>query len=207
MVGLWWRQAVAVGMGVVGLLAGAVMIASPAGADEGPHYYLALGGSGSVGLQPTAAFPHGQPTDRGYADDLLDSLRARWNDVTLVQMGCPGATTETMIDGGDRCTYAAGTQLAAAVVLSPCASDDRARDARPRFQRRGALHGASRGRRIVCFPGAAEHPGPAAPDPVHAPERRQSRSSHHRSGSLRSLSRGLSLRTRRRAVRRRRVST
>jgi lysophospholipase L1-like esterase len=116
-VGLWWRKAVAVGICLVGLLAGAAMVAPAAGADQGPHYYLALGGSDSVGLQPTAAFPRGQRTDDGYADDLLDSLRSQWNDVTLVQMGCPGATTETMINGGPRCTYAAGTQLAAAVAF------------------------------------------------------------------------------------------
>ena len=70
-----------------------------------------------MGLQPTAAFPRGEPTDHGYADDLLDTLRARWDDLTLVQLGCPGATTETMVDGGDRCAYAAGTQLAAAMAF------------------------------------------------------------------------------------------
>lgn len=111
-----WRRAVAVGICAVGSFVGAVGVASSsAGADEGPHYYLALGGSDSVGLQPTAAIPHGQRTDDGYADDLLDSLRSRWDDLSLVQLGCPGETTETMLSGGDKCGYAAGSQLAAAV--------------------------------------------------------------------------------------------
>jgi lysophospholipase L1-like esterase len=110
------RKAAVVGICAVGWLVGvAGGVSSPAGADEGPHYYLALGGSDSVGLQPTAAIPHGQRTDDGYADDLLGSLRSRWDDLKLVQLGCPGETTETMLGGGDKCGYAAGSQLAAGV--------------------------------------------------------------------------------------------
>jgi lysophospholipase L1-like esterase len=80
----------------------------------GPHYYLALGGSDSVGYQPTVAIPHGQRTDEGYADDLLGAERARWSDLRLVQLGCPGETTLTMLYGGDRC-YPSLSQLALAV--------------------------------------------------------------------------------------------
>ena len=116
------RKAVVVGICAVGWLAGAAGAASSsagaasssAGVAE-PHYYLAVGGSDSVGFQPTAAIPHGQPTDGGYADDLLDSLRSRWDDLRLVQLGCPGETTATMLNGRDKCEYAAGSQLAAAV--------------------------------------------------------------------------------------------
>jgi lysophospholipase L1-like esterase len=68
-----------------------------------------------VGLQPTAAIPQGQRTDDGYSDDLLDSLRSGGRDLRLVQLGCPGETTETMLNGGDTCGYAEGSQLAAAV--------------------------------------------------------------------------------------------
>ena len=57
------------------------------------EYYLDLGGSASVGFQPTAARPRGQPTDTGYANDLLTIERARWHDLQLVQFGCPGETT------------------------------------------------------------------------------------------------------------------
>jgi lysophospholipase L1-like esterase len=93
-----------------------VVATSSAGADDADaHYYLAVGGSDSVGFQPTAAVPHGQPTNDGYADDLLESLRSRWDDLRLVHLGCPGETTQTMLNGGDKCGYAAGSQLAAAV--------------------------------------------------------------------------------------------
>jgi lysophospholipase L1-like esterase len=96
---------------------GAVGLTTPAQAAEaeaGPHYYLALGGSDSVGFQPTAAIPHGAPTDDGYADDLMGTERARWDDLQLVQMGCPGETTLTMLEGGDRC-HGFASQLGLAV--------------------------------------------------------------------------------------------
>jgi lysophospholipase L1-like esterase len=97
------------------LLAGALGLTAPAQAAEvGPHYYLALGGSDSVGFQPTAAVPHGAPTDDGYADDLVAVERARWADLQLVQFGCPGETTLTMLDGGDRC-HSFASQLGLAV--------------------------------------------------------------------------------------------
>jgi lysophospholipase L1-like esterase len=78
------------------------------------HYYVALGGSGSVGWQPTTARPDGQPTDTGYANDLLTIERARWHDLQLVQFGCPGETTGKFLNGGDRCRPAGQTQLAEA---------------------------------------------------------------------------------------------
>ena len=43
----------------------------PAATRPSGQYYLALGGSGSVGVQPTATHPHGQPTHHGYAEDVL----------------------------------------------------------------------------------------------------------------------------------------
>ena len=101
-----------------GVLVGLAGGASSAGAsDQAPSYYLALGGSGSVGFQPTAAHPEGQRTDRGYANDLVVAERSRWSDLSLVELGCPGATTETMLSGGGKCPYAEGSQLDAAVAF------------------------------------------------------------------------------------------
>ena len=95
-------------------------VATPAGASLAPvsvEYYLDLGGSASVGFQPTAARPSGQPTDTGYANDLLTIERARWHDLQLVQFGCPGETTGTFMNGGDRCRSAGQTQLSQAVAF------------------------------------------------------------------------------------------
>jgi lysophospholipase L1-like esterase len=82
-----------------------------------PPFDLALGGSGSVGFQPTLDHPHGQPTDSGYANDLAAREATRWPGLSLVRLGCPGMTTETMINGHGRghCRYEAGSQLATAL--------------------------------------------------------------------------------------------
>jgi hypothetical protein len=89
------------------------LAAAPAGAaTTDPSYYVAVGGSGSVGVQPTATDPRGRPTDTGYANDLFDTERAQWPGLRLAQFGCPGTTTTTMLDGGHRCHYAEGSQMA-----------------------------------------------------------------------------------------------
>jgi lysophospholipase L1-like esterase len=77
-------------------------------------FYVALGGSAAVGVQPTPADPHGEPTDRGYADDLVITARSRWPGLQLRRFGCPGESTATMISGGGHCQYPEGSQLSAA---------------------------------------------------------------------------------------------
>jgi lysophospholipase L1-like esterase len=80
-------------------------------------YYLALGDSLSIGIQPG---PDGveRPTDHGYVDDLYTELKeqdaARGETLQLVKLGCSGEMSTTMVAGGI-CTYpGAGTQLDAA---------------------------------------------------------------------------------------------
>ena len=98
--------------GVIALIE--VMSAAPAGAAVPPPYVLALGGSASVGFQPTAAHPRGQPTDTGYAEDLVPLEQRRWPALSVAHLGCPGATTATVLGGGGHCPYPEGTQLGAA---------------------------------------------------------------------------------------------
>jgi lysophospholipase L1-like esterase len=97
----------------VATLAVAVLVgSSPASAaTPGPTYYLALGGSGSVGVQPTPADPRGQPTDEGYANDVVSAAQSMWPGLQLVQLGCPGETTITFIDGDDSCRHGETSQL------------------------------------------------------------------------------------------------
>jgi lysophospholipase L1-like esterase len=75
---------------------------------------LAIGGSASVGFQPTLAHPRGQATSFGYAEDLVALEQQRWPGLTVVHLGCPGATTATVLGGGGKCPYAEGSQLLAA---------------------------------------------------------------------------------------------
>jgi lysophospholipase L1-like esterase len=87
----------------------------PSGPPGGPdaHYYLALGDSLAQGVQPDGA---GRSVDTryGYPDQLAATLRRRDPGLQLVNLGCPGETTASMI-GGRHCPYAAGSQLATAV--------------------------------------------------------------------------------------------
>ncbi len=75
-------------------------------------YYLALGDSLAVGVQPDAAGTSVE-TRGGYADQLYATLRRSHPGLRLVKLGCPGETTATMIKGGI-CTYPGGSQVAAA---------------------------------------------------------------------------------------------
>lgn len=78
---------------------------------HGPVYYLALGDSLSRGIQPgTDGY---DVTTQGYVDRLARRLRHRFPRLRLVDLGCSGETTTTMIRGGT-CSYPAGSQLAQA---------------------------------------------------------------------------------------------
>jgi lysophospholipase L1-like esterase len=79
---------------------------------KGTSYYLSLGDSLSVGVEPDSAGAS-VPTDNGYANRLYGALHAKESGLRLVKLGCSGETTMTMIHGGI-CTYPAGSQLAAA---------------------------------------------------------------------------------------------
>jgi lysophospholipase L1-like esterase len=86
-----------------------------------PHYYLALGDSLSQGMQPDL---HGvtRNTKQGYANDLLAIERSRVHNLQLVQLGCGGETTTSMLTGQGNnsnarllhCDRAGGSQEAAA---------------------------------------------------------------------------------------------
>src|SRR5215470_11524575 len=104
-------------LALAGVLAAVVAgcSAAPAPARHKPpvSYYLALGDSLAVGVQPDAAGTSVR-TGSGYADQLYATLRRSRPGLRLVKLGCPGETTATMINGG-LCAYPGGSQLAAAV--------------------------------------------------------------------------------------------
>jgi lysophospholipase L1-like esterase len=69
------------------------------------RYYLALGDSLAAGF--------GAPAGEGYVDDLVRHYQGAIPGLELVDLGCPGETTVSFIDGG-KCPYPQGSQLAAA---------------------------------------------------------------------------------------------
>jgi lysophospholipase L1-like esterase len=96
----------------------AAVLTACSGPSQGPGpatYYLALGDSLSQGVQPDAAGASTETT-QGYPDLVYAQLRRGHPTLQLVQLGCPGETTKTMIHGGI-CRYPAGSQLAAAVAF------------------------------------------------------------------------------------------
>ncbi len=106
---------------VAAALAVAAAVAVPACSAPAParprpaSYYLALGDSLSRGVQPDAAGASVE-TAQGYPDLVYARLRRGRPGLRLVQLGCPGETTETMMRGGI-CHYRGGSQLAAAVAF------------------------------------------------------------------------------------------
>jgi lysophospholipase L1-like esterase len=104
-------------------IAAAVALLPPTASanSSSPHYYLALGDSLSQGMQPDL---HGvtRNTNQGYANDLLKIEQRKIPDLKLVQLGCGGETTGSMLTGHGNeknarllhCDRAGGSQLAAA---------------------------------------------------------------------------------------------
>jgi hypothetical protein len=89
------------------------------GNDADVYYYVSLGTSLSVGVQPNSSGTL-LPTDDGYPEQLFDLIRADFEagapnrELRLRKFGCPGETLDDMINGGS-CPYVAGSQLDAAV--------------------------------------------------------------------------------------------
>ncbi|MGH9101158.1 MAG: hypothetical protein ACRDV8_13140 [Acidimicrobiales bacterium] len=109
-----------------GVLAGAVLAtfmttvpALSAGAHtvsrRYPRYYVAIGASESLGMQPVPGSRRSMRTDDGYANDLLSMERRRWMQLRLVQFGCPGITVQGSLDGKSACHYPDGSEVATAV--------------------------------------------------------------------------------------------
>lgn len=107
----------AVTTSLVGAIVASLATTSIAGAATQPIFYLDIGASVSVGVQPTPTNPLGQPTDRGYANRLVALEASRGVTLQLTELGCPGESTTTMINGGDKCYKAPDNQLADALAF------------------------------------------------------------------------------------------
>jgi lysophospholipase L1-like esterase len=88
------------------------------GNDAEVFYYVSLGTSLSVGVQPNGSGVL-LPTDDGYPDQLHRSIRPAFEaignrELRHVSLGCPGEDLDSMVNGGS-CIYLAGSQLDAAV--------------------------------------------------------------------------------------------
>lgn len=80
-------------------------------------FYLDIGASVSVGVQPTARHPTGSRTRHGFSNDLVTYEASRGMSLTLTELGCPGESVATMVDGQDGCYHAGDSQLADAITF------------------------------------------------------------------------------------------
>jgi lysophospholipase L1-like esterase len=79
-------------------------------------FYLAVGGSSSLGFQPTGIPAHnGKRTDTGYANDVEAMEAKKGTSLILRQVGCPGERASTMILAHDACYKGLGGQMTASL--------------------------------------------------------------------------------------------
>lgn len=102
-----------------------VTVAYGAGASTLPTaFYLDIGGSASIGYQPTPFAPHGERTDSGYANYLVAREAGKGISLQLDEIGCAGETTATMLNGGDTCYPSPDSQLLEAVAFLSAHHDE-----------------------------------------------------------------------------------
>jgi lysophospholipase L1-like esterase len=109
---------------VLASLALAVATVTASGSLRSTRYYLALGDSLSTGFQPTLA-GEGVETRSGYVDDLYGYERHKFRRLGLMDVGCPGDTTTSLLTGRGNyplasrlhCDRSGGSQLAAAIAF------------------------------------------------------------------------------------------
>jgi lysophospholipase L1-like esterase len=106
--------------GLVSVLAAVVFAATApgVGAASKATYYLSVGDSLAQGYQPVGG-PPSSPIGidgyaQGYADQLFNDVRGRYEQLRLVKLGCGGETTVSMVLGAPWCGFLAGSQLAQA---------------------------------------------------------------------------------------------
>jgi lysophospholipase L1-like esterase len=79
-----------------------LVLAAPAAAKPRP-LYVSLGDSWAAGVQPLGANQADIETKQGYSDFLAASARRLFPGLRLVNLGCGGETTVTMITGRPKC--------------------------------------------------------------------------------------------------------
>jgi hypothetical protein len=95
----------------------AITVSSPVADAKSPIFYLDVGASASLGVQPTGITGHnGAFTRWGYGDDLVRLEAARGYTVSLTKVGCMGETAQSMLRG-DHCYAPPTTQLTMAVAF------------------------------------------------------------------------------------------
>lgn len=106
---------------VTSVLASLPALSSSVGATVRPRpltqtapFYLDLGASVSLGVEPTLGPPRTHRTSHGYANHLTKDLRMGSPRLFLVHLGCPGESLPEMLTGADPCNRYGPSQLSLA---------------------------------------------------------------------------------------------
>lgn len=83
---------------------------SPKAVENTPVYYLSLGTSLAAGVQADPITGESIVTDVSYAGILAEELGKDIKKLRHVNLGCPGETSDSFIQGG-KCGYPHGSQL------------------------------------------------------------------------------------------------
>jgi lysophospholipase L1-like esterase len=93
-------------------------------APGGPSYYLALGDSLAAGYQPIGDPENDHMTRASYPDQLWLMARQHHPNLELVNLACPGESTESIRLDNGRCAYEHGSQLAEGLAFIEANRDD-----------------------------------------------------------------------------------
>jgi lysophospholipase L1-like esterase len=127
------RATLITGLGLAIVAAGVLSVVdsrarAPRTSTPASPFYLAIGASASLGMQPTGVLSRrARETVDGYANDLVRFEGLRGVTFTLTKIGCPGETPASMLDPvvGDQCHAAPVTQLSVAVAFLRAHRGDR----------------------------------------------------------------------------------
>jgi lysophospholipase L1-like esterase len=104
-------RSITVILAALGVLTGPLAASTVSAAPAPGRIYLVLGDSLATSMQPTGDFHN------GYAEQVYQLEQARFPDLRLMKLGCPGERTSTMARPRRLCPYAEGTQLDQAVAV------------------------------------------------------------------------------------------
>ena len=90
--------------------AGEVIVPKGVDFENTPVYYLSLGTSLAAGVQADPPTGKNVVTNVSYPGLLAEIMRENNSKLRHENLGCPGETSDTFIDGG-RCDYPHGSQL------------------------------------------------------------------------------------------------
>ncbi|MGD8368815.1 MAG: SGNH/GDSL hydrolase family protein [Desulfobacterales bacterium] len=96
--------------GFLVFLSNPALARSPKAVENTPVYYLSLGTSLAAGVQADPVTGESIVTDVSYPGILAETLGEDIKKLRHVNLGCPGETSDSFIDGG-KCTYPHGSQL------------------------------------------------------------------------------------------------